>query len=176
MRTIHRLTAIAAIVVVATSCATKVPPADTFSPEAWARVEALTPGTRVEVRYVSTTTGKPLRQHFDGKLLTATGDVLEVETKHGVQRLLPQRVLRIAVVGSEPARDSLRNGALVGATAAGLAAFFISRRIDENGAHDDSAHAAASLLPALVGAGIGAVIDGLIQGSRRDTVFIRRGP
>lgn len=131
---------------------------------------------RLEVRYVSTVSGRPLRHHFEGTLIRAGPDIMEVETADGVQRLRAQRVLRIAVVGNEPARDSLRNGALLGATAAGVAAFSISRRIDENGARDDSAHAAASLLPALVGAGIGAVIDGLIHGSRSDTVYVRRGP
>ena len=78
-------------------CAARIPSSETFNPARWAAVEALTPGARVEVRYV--TGNPPLRHDFEGTLLRASPDILEIQTEDGVQRLLPQRVLRVAAGG-----------------------------------------------------------------------------
>jgi hypothetical protein len=163
---LKRLVAVAAIIAITASCATKIPPADTFDPAAWSRVEALKPGAHVDVRYVSTASGRPLRQQFEGTLLAATGDILEVDTKHGVQRLMPSRVLR---VGVGERRNVVRplglTGAVVGAVLGGIFAEM----------HESSGENAA--VTAGIGAALGALLGtsaGLHLGDRRPLIIYSR--
>ena len=99
MRTITLPSALVLVAALGAGCAARIPPDATFNPSAWSRVENLAPGVRVEVRYVTGT--PPLRHHFEGTLRRAAPDVLEIQTEDGVQRLLPQRVLQVAVGGRE---------------------------------------------------------------------------
>lgn len=166
MSTLHRTAALAALVAIASSCAAKLPPAGTFDPAAWARVEALRPGVRVEVRYVSTASGVPRRHVFEGTLVRADADVIEVETVDGAQRLLAPRVLRVAVGGRRNRTVPLAvAGVLVGAALGGMLA-----AINES-SDDDAAGTAA------IGAAIGGVLGsslGLRLGDRRPVVVYSR--
>src|SRR5688572_5092742 len=107
-------------VVLAAGCAAKLPPPDTFNAGHWARVERLTPGTWLQVRYLY---GDPLMRHtFEGELRSAGPEVVEIVTREGVQRLLPQRVLRVAIgrEGGSRAFPAAASGAVIGAVLGGL--------------------------------------------------------
>ena len=92
MRTNRTIAAVLAFLL-ATGCAAKIPPASTFNPTEWAKVEALAPGSPVEVRCV--TGNPPLRYTFRGTLESASRDWLVLQTSEGPQRLMPQRVVRV---------------------------------------------------------------------------------
>ena len=166
MLTIHRLTALAALAAVLTSCAAKVPPADTFHPDAWTRVASLKPGVRVEVRYVSTVTGVARRHLVEGRLLRADADIMEVETSDGVQRLLAPRVLRVAVGGRRSRAVPLAvAGVLIGAALGGMLSAI-------NESNDEDAAGTAA-----IGAAIGGVLGssaGVRLGDRRPVVVYSR--
>jgi hypothetical protein len=87
------------VLLLAAGCAAKIPAETSFNRTEWSAVEAIPPGLRVEVQYVTGT--PPLRHSFEGKLRAASADMLEIETKDGIQRLLPNRVLRVGVGGRE---------------------------------------------------------------------------
>jgi hypothetical protein len=148
----------------AAACAAKIPPAGTFDPAAWSRVENLTAGVRVEVRYV--TGNPPLRHHFEGTLLRAAPEILEIQTDDGVQRLLPQRVLQVAVGGRENRVLPLGiMGGVLGAMAGGMMSA-INEKND-----------AATTMTMISGAAVGALLGfsaGARKGDARPVVIYSR--
>ena len=116
MRTI----AVILLAAVAVGCAARIPSPETFNAGAWTAVEAIAPGARVEVRYV--TGNPPLRHTFEGTFRSATPAHLEIETPAGRQRLLASRVLRVEVGGRESRVLPLAAlGVLVGSLIGGIA-------------------------------------------------------
>jgi hypothetical protein len=150
--------------VLTAGCAARIPSSDTFNPAHWAAVEALTPGVRVEVRYV--TGNPPLRHHFEGTLRGASPDILEIQTRDGVQRLLPHRVLQVAVGGRE--NRVLPLGVMGGALGALLGGAMAA--INEN---DDATSARKTILGAAIGAVVG-LAAGQRQGDARPSVIYSR--
>lgn len=145
-------------------CAARLPPDHTFRPDDWTPVTRIAPGARVEVRYVF---GEPpLVHHFEGTFTRADAGVLEITTAQGVQRLLPQRVLRVGVGGRkgwslELAAVLALAGALVQGTLSAI--------------HEDNDEVASrkTMLAALAGGALGA-LAGARRGSWRPTVVYSR--
>ena len=131
----------------AVSCAAKIPATSTFSPDQWSAVEAIKPGARVEVAYV--TGDPPLRRSFEGTFRSASADVLEIDTREGTQRMIPNRVMRVSV-GTREHRGLELAGmlGLAGAIAGGMWSASL----------DDRSHTMTALgggAGALIGFGIG---------------------
>jgi hypothetical protein len=152
------------VLLLTAGCAAKIPPETSFNRTEWAAVETIAPGARVEVHYV--TGHPPLRHYFAGKLRAASADMLEIETKDGIQRVLPNRVLRVAIGGRDSHRVPLVVGlALVGALVAGTYA-----AIQDD---TDEPSARTQLIGAAVGGGVGA-LAGIRRGNARPRVVYRR--
>ena len=148
----------------ALSCAAKIPPITSFSPAEWSLVEGVTPGARVEVAYV--TGSPPLRHSFEGTFLSANADVLEIATKQGRLRLLPNRVLRVAVGGRENRTIELG--------AAGLFAGAILGTLSIVDPPNDNVVKQRAYTGALLGGALGAAI-GARRGDARPRVVYDRG-
>ena len=147
-------------------CAARFPPAHTFDAAAWSRVEAIAENDRVEVRYVSGS--PPLRYTFEGTFRRATAPTLEIETKDGLQRLVPQRVLRVAVGERESRVVPLGIlGGLLGAVLGGMLA-----AVSE--VNDDAA-AGRTIFGALFGVSAGLTAGGAATRDRRPVVIYSRG-
>ena len=147
----------------AVACAAKIPATGTFSPDQWSSVETIKPGARVEVVYVTGT--PPLRHSFEGTFLSATAEVLEVATKDGRQRLLPNRVLRVAVGGRE--NRTLELGA------AGFFAGAILGTLSIIDPPNDNVVKQRAYIGALMGGALGAAL-GARRGDARPRVVYER--
>lgn len=147
----------------ATGCATRLPPNDTFSTAAWSNVEAVPVGSRVEVRYV--TGDPPLRYNFEGTLRSASPDILEVVTRNGLQRLLPGRVLRVAVGGRDSWVMELGSAGVLLGGFLGACVTAINEGDDGN----------AALIGALIGGSLGVAAASRRGTARPTVVYERRG-
>ena len=131
----------------AVSCAARIPHATSFNPVEWAAVESIAPGVRVEVRYVSG--DPPLRRTFEGTFRSASAEILEIETRNGTQRMIPNRVMRVSVGARE-------NRAIELATLLGLAGAIAGGMWSAS--LDDDSHTMTAIAGgggALIGFGIG---------------------
>ena len=167
MRVSRQVAVVPLLALLVSSCATKLPPDSTFSPDRWAAVEALKPGAWVQVRYVYGS--PPLRYTFEGTLRAVGPDVLEIETDHAVQRLLPQRVLRVATVPRRRAHPLAATilGGIAGAMAGGVWAA-ISERND--------ADTKTSTISGGISVGLLGLALGLAERGPRRVIYSRTGP
>ena len=164
MRAIPRF-CLAVLTVPLTACAATIPSTATFQPSAWRAVEALQPGTRVEVVYV-TGAPRPLRYTFSGDIESVDASLLVLRTKDGVHRLLAPRVLRVAVGARRSYTIPLAvTGAVVGAALAGVLAA-IGERSDDDASRQ-------TLIGGAIGGALGSSIGRLLGGARPVVVYSR---
>ncbi len=167
MQRLRALIVFVTAVLLSASCATRMPAAHTFSAASWSPVQQLKPGTWLRVRYVG---GTPqLRRSFHGTLVAAGPDVLELETSDGVQRLLPNRVLQVAIV--DPKGDRVLPAAAIGAFLGALGGGLQSVINEKNDASTKRTTITAGVIAGLIGAAIGHAI----RGPRPVIVYSRNG-
>ena len=148
----------------AAGCAARIPPETSFSPSAWAAVERIKPGERIEVRYV--TGDPPLRHSFEGTFLSANTELLEIATKQGRQRLLANRVTQVAIGGRE---DRMIELASVGVLAGGVL-FGMQAAISEKNDRETT----LNIVSGAVGGGVLGALAGARRGQSRPRVVYSR--
>lgn len=160
MRAIPRACVAVALAAPLTACAAKTQPVAEFAPSRWGVVEALRPGTRVDVAYV---TGQR-RYSFTGAIESVDATFLVLRTDQGQQRLLAERVRRVSRM--TPGGNRMGRGALFGAAAGALfGAWFAG----EDYKRPDSMRVCAG-----VGALVGASFGARFKGETRQVLYERR--
>lgn len=156
---------LAILFVAVSACAATIPSAATFEPSAWQAVEALQPGTAVEIVYV-TGAPRPLRHTFRGRIESVDAAHLVIGTGDDVQRLEASRVLRVAVGVRRSYTTPL---ALTGAVAGVLLSSLWSALGERS---DDDARRQA-VIGGVIGGALGASIGRRLGGERPVVVYSR---
>jgi hypothetical protein len=159
----------AAAIAVSPACASSMRSAPVMHADPWTGAIGAVTGREVEVRLFNGT-------RVAGTLVEVTDDGLTIRTgPMSVERRERPAVRQVTLL--QRGRDSLRNGALIGATVgAGYAVGVISyyKNGDDGLRLTDSAAMIATA--AGIGAGIGAIADLLRQGTSRRTIYAAAAP